>query len=673
MPREVINTTCTMDCPDTCALEVTVNNNKITKIAGAKSGHPDTDGFICTKVSRFAKRVYHKERLLYPMRRTGRKGSNSFERISWEVAIETIVERFADIKAEWGGEAILPYHYGGSNGFLGDEFLDHYYFAKLGASRCQKTLCAVPTTLVTTEMYGKMPGVAFEDYPHSKFILIWGANPKASNIHLTPYLKEARKNGAFIVVVDPKRNFSTKEVDLHLPVYPGADLPLALGIINYWQQNNLLDQNFLDTHCVDAEKLLSHAADWPLEKAAESSGVPSKDIVLLAEKYAAAQPAVLRCGWGVERNANGGDAIAAIMAMPALLGKFGVQGGGYTMSNSGASSLDKEKIFGKTKWNTRAINQSQLGTYLNNPEGTPVKALFVYNCNPLATVPDQNAVLKGFAREDLFTVVFEQVMTDSAMYADILLPAVTFLEQQEIRRAYGSYAAGGVQPVIPALGEAKPNEAVFAMLGRASGWDDAPFHWDTSTYMKKVSDALMLNKTAADYATLNAGKVQSYDFDGRPPVQFETVFPKTANQKVYLVPKVLGDAPYVYHPIRDSRYPLAMISPANNKMVSSTLGEFNYPELFLDMHPADAAARGLSNKDIVKVYNELGEVVCRLKMTRGVREGVVSMPKGAWRKSSRNSQTSTALCPATINKVGGAACFNDARVEVAKFSENGKY
>lgn len=667
MSEQRFNTTCTMDCPDTCALEITVRDGKISRIAGAENGHPNTNGFICTKVSRFARRVYHRDRVLHPLRRTGAKGDGKFERISWEAAIAEIAERFSAIREKWGGEAILPYHYGGSNGLLGDELLDHYFFAKIGASRCVKTLCAAPTTAIAMEMYGKMPGVAFDDFPKATFILLWGVNPKVSHIHLMPYLRQARKNGAFIASVDPRNNFSDSEIDLHIPVLPGADLPLALGIIHFWQKNNLLDADFINKNAVNAQPLLDAAAEWSPEKAAKTAGISPEKLQLLAQTYAESTPALLRCGWGVERNANGGQAVAAILGMPALLGKFGIPGGGYTLSNSGAFKLDKAKILGDFEWHSREFNQTKLGELLNDSQlDPPAKALFVYNCNPVATVPDQQSVIRGLLRDDLFTVVHEQVMTDTALLADIVLPAVTFLEQWEIKRAYGAYAAGGVQPVIPACGEALPNEAVFAALGRALGFDDLPFQWDSQIWFEKVAAGLKFNGKPGQTPVFQQGKIQTVDFDGGNPVQFGNVFPRTADGKIQLLPPALGDAPFRYQPVRSDAHPLALISPANNKMISSSLGEFNYPTLFVTIHPDDAAARDIVNGDAVRVFNELGEVHCHAEISAAVRSGVVSMPKGAWRKSAINHATSTTLCPQTTNVVGGGACFNDARVEIAK-------
>lgn len=647
-------------------------DGKIARIQAAPAGstdHPTTQGFICDKVGKFARRVYHSARILYPQRRVGSKGEGRFERISWEEAIGTITTRFQEISARWGSEAILPYHYDGSNGLLSHDFLDACFFAKLGASRLSRTLCAAPATAVATAMYGKMPGVAFEDYPKARAILIWGANPKFSNIHLVPFLREAKKQGAFVAVIDPVRNFRPPEIDLHLPVYPGADLPVALGLIQRWVEADRLDRAFLSHQADGLQPLLAAAREWPLARAASEARIPEADLEELARVFGSASPAVIRVGWGIERNRNGGQALAAVLAIPALLGKFGVRGGGYTLSNSGAAKLDLDRLFGAdappSRWSTRELNMSQLGALLNGPLQPPVKCLFVYDCNPVATVPEQNAIIQGLARDDLFTVVHEQVMTDTARYADILLPAVTFLEQHEIKRSYGSYVIGGVQPAIPPCGEARPNEWLFAQLGRAMGFTEECFAWDTATSMRKVAYALRILGQPCPPERVLSGGPQTYPFPGGGPVQFESVRPLTPDGKVHLTPPVLGSLPFRYQPVSHPDFPLALISPSNNKLISSTLGEFNYPELWLTLHPLDAAARGIADGVAVRVFNDLGEVRCRARISDRMRPGVCGLPKGAWRHSSRNGQTSTALCPGHVNDVGGGACYNDARVQVA--------
>jgi len=663
MPDQVVPTTCPLDCPDTCALDVTVRDGRIERIAAGR-GHPVTEGVICSKVARFAKRVYHPERLTTPLRRVGPKGAGEFEPIDWDEAIAEITGRFRGIKKKWGGEAILPYHYGGSNGYLSDGLLDHLFFARLGASRLARTLCAGPTTAVALGMYGKMPGVAFEDFVHARCIVIWGANPKASNIHLIPFLRKAKRRGAFVAVVDPVRNLTAREADLHVPVLPGADLPVALAMIRLWREWGRLDDEFLAKHAVGLEPLLEAAEAWPLERAAGEAGIAAADLERLARVYAEASPALVRCGWGVERNRNGGQAVAAILAMPALLGKFGVRGGGYTLSNSGAARLDRDALFGPLEWTTREINMTPLGEVLTSPLVPPVEALFVYNCNPVVTVPDQHAVLRGLEREDLFTVVFDQVVTDTVPYADVVLPATTFLEHHDLRVAYGSYMAGGVQPAVPPPGDAKSNHEVFALLGQAMGFEDEAFTWDEATAVERVAAALSLGQGRAASGVIGGGIARS-DYPGGTPVMFDTVFPFTADGKIRLTPAQLGGAPYAYQAPRGD-LPLALVTPATSKTINSTMGEYNLAALYVELHPDDAATRGVADGDTVRVYNELGEVHCVARVHDRMRAGVVSMPKGAWRRASLSGFTSTALCPAHVNDVGGGACYNDARVEVER-------
>ena len=294
MAEKTLATTCVLDCPDNCALDVTVSDGRVVAIE-AGDRNPDTGGFLCSKVAQFHKRLYHRDRVLHPMRRVGPKGEGHFERVTWEEAIEEITTRFRAIAAESGAEAILPFHYGGSNGKLSDELIDHLYFARLGASRLDKTICAVPATEVALGMYGKMPGVAFSDFVRAECIVIWGANPRGSNIHLIPYLREAKRRGATIISVDPRRNLSSAEHDLHLPVLPGQDLPLALALIRWWEEHEALDRDFLEEHADGLETLLARAREWPVERAAEVSGVPAESIEWVATTLAASSPLVVRC------------------------------------------------------------------------------------------------------------------------------------------------------------------------------------------------------------------------------------------------------------------------------------------------------------------------------------------------------------------------------------------
>ncbi|MCM2314982.1 MAG: molybdopterin-dependent oxidoreductase [Thermoanaerobaculia bacterium] len=665
----VVTTTCPMDCPDTCALDVHVDEGRVTAIRGSRGDHPTTDGFICSKVGSFAKRVYHESRVLHPLRRKGAKGSGEFERITWDEAISEITTRFQAIIAGHGAEAILPYAYGGSNGFVSDGLLDDYFFARLGASQIEKTLCAAPTGAIATAMYGKMPGVAPEDYVHAKMIVVWGANPKASQIHLIPYLQEARRRGAFVVTIDPRQALASKEVDLHLSILPGTDVVVALAIIGELARLGAIDHAFLGAHATGARALLDEAAAWPVERAASVAGVDAGAIREIARRWAEASPAVMRCGWGLERNTNGAQAVAAVLAIPAVSGKFGLRGGGYTLSNSGAAKLDVEPFFAGLKWTARTLNMSKLGTLLTEPLSPPIKALFVYNCNPVATVPDQNSVVRGLMRDDLFTVVHDQVMTDSATYADIVLPATTFLEAWDVKRGYGSFVVGGVKPAIAPVGESMPNDRLFARLGQAMGFDDPQFRTTSEECVRYVASHLdMGNGRKPDVDALLAGSFTRYDFPGAAPVQFETAFPRTPERKVDLRPSILGDDPWSFVAISDPRFPLSLITPASSRMISSSMGEYNFDELFVELNPGDAARRGIGDGAAVRVFNTLGEVRVRARITDRIRPGVVSMNKGAWMKSAGNGRTAAALCPQNVEPVSGGACYNDARVEVEKTS-----
>ena len=661
-------TACTMDCPDTCSLSVEVEEGKISKI-GPSDLNPDTQGFICAKVSRFAKRVYAKERILQPLRRVGEKGAGAFQEITWDEAAAEISGKLTQIRAEYGGEAILPYYYGGSNGLLGQDTADRAFFAKLGASRLALTVCAAPTSEAARCMTGKMPGAPFSDYVHAKLILIWGANPKVSNIHLAPYLKEAKLRGAKIIAIDPVRNFSDNEIDMHVAIQPGTDVVLALALIQYWRENNLLNDDFIREQTKGIATLLQACNSYSVERAAQICQVPVDQITRLARLYAFHDPALLRIGWGLERNRNGGSAAAAVLALPAVLGKFGVPGSGYTLSNSGFYKVDGRECAASQPWNTRIINMNKLGKTLLHASEPPVKCLFVYNCNPAVTVPDQKAILAGLSRNDLFTVVSEQVMTDTAKFADIVLPATTFLEQEEMHNGYGSYGAHYIAPVIEPMGEALPNEQMFAFLGRQMGWRDKAFLETTEDYLKRAARSVQGFGKELQLDELKQKRIQKID---EQLIQFKNVFPFTPDRKINFSPQQYGVDFYGFKEVHDEKFPLALISPANNRTINSSLGEFNLPELFLTLNPRDAEFRSLEKGETIRVFNQLAEVIVRLKISDCVKPGVAILPKGAWRKAAINHLTSTALCDDSLSRIGKGATFNDARVEVEKYRESGK-
>jgi anaerobic selenocysteine-containing dehydrogenase len=662
--EHVVESACPLDCPDSCSLSVTVAKGRVVSLDGSRR-NPVTDGFICATVRKFGERVTSPLRIMHPAVRTGPKGSAAFSRVSWDEAIDLVARRLRDARDTWGGEAILPFYYGGSNGLLTQDTTDARLFRRLRASRLARTLCAAPTGAAAQALYGQMPSITYADFVHAKLVVLWGANPSVSGIHLVPFIRAARKDGAKLVVVDPRVTPLAREADLHLPVKPGTDVALALALHRHLFESGAAGLGFLEAHARGAERLRERAAEWTFERAASVAGVQASTIREFAELYASSSPAVLRCGWGLERNRNGGSAAAAVLALPAVAGKFGVRGGGYAMSNSSAWSIARTWI-GEDEPDTRLVNMNHLGRLLTEKVTPPIKVLFVYNCNPVATVPNQNLILKGLAREDLFTVVFDQVATDTAAFADVILPATTFLETYDLARAYGPIGLQMVQPVVDAAGEARSNPEVFGRLLTTLGLDgdDQP-----SGELETLLEVLgQLPGTIGDDLRNQQVPVPPC---GAAPVQFVDVFPRTPDQKVDLFPDTLerGSEAGLYRYIPETpsdRFPLALISPSSDRTINSTLGELPRPEVALVMHPLDSRARGLEEGASVRVFNDLGDVRCQLSIEPTVRPGTVVLPKGLWRSSTANGSTATALAPDTLSDIGAGACFNDARVQVER-------
>ncbi len=662
----VVETACPLDCPDGCTLVVKVERSKAVEIDGSGK-NPVTKGFICAKVRRFGERVYGPDRILFPAVRRGPKGDAAFKRVPWDEALALVAERMTRAKTEAGGSSILPYSYGGSNGLLTQDNLDAQLWRRFGTSRLARTVCAAPTGAANQALYGKMASVTYQDYPHAQLIVLWGVNPSTSGIHLVPFVREAQARGAKLVVVDPRSTAHAMAADLHLAIRPGTDVALALAVHRYLFAGGHVDEAFLREHTRGADRLRERAEPWTTARAAEVCGLAAGDVERFAELYARSSPALVRCGWGLERNRNGGNAAAAVLALPAVGAKFGVRGGGYSMSNSASWNINRTWIDADEP-RSRLVNMNHLGRALTEYDDPPVKVLFVYNCNPAATVPDQQRILRGLQREDLFTVVFEQVMTDTARYADVVLPATTFLEGYDFAKAYGPISLELARPVIDAVGEARSNADVFGELCGRLGLlrDDEPS--GELDLMVRVLDALP--GTIGD--DLRAGLTPAPPF-GTTPIQFVDVFPNTPDRKVDLFPAALeAEAPiglYRFQPDpATAAYPLALISPSSDRTISSTLGELARTDVKLLMHPRDAEQRGLADGDVVRVFNDLGEVQCTLAVAATIRPGAVSLPKGLWRRSTRNGLTGTSLVPDTLTDLGGGACFNDARVQVASLA-----
>ena len=663
---KVVQSACPLDCPDACTLDVTVEAGRVTKVTG-NSLNPVTDGYICRKVRHFPELMYGPDRLLHPMVRTGTKGSDEFRQATWDEAFDLIAERFGEIRRDHGGEAILPLCYGGSNGYLTQDAMDARLFRRLGASRILRTLCAAPTGRAVKGLYGLIPGVAIPDYALAQCIVLWGVNPAASGIHLAPFIKEARAKGGKLVVVDPVRTPFAAQADVHLQVKPGTDVVVALAMIHWLFEHKKADLDFLELHADGWEELRRRAQPWTVERAAGVAGICADELTKAVEIYAEAEPAVIRCGWGMERNRNGGSAAAAVFALPAVAGKFGVPGGGFTMSNTPAWDLGGGFAAQELEKNTRAINMNQYGKALLEETNPRIMATLVYNCNPIATLPHQNLVKKALLREDLFTVVFEQVWTDTCAYGDVLLPATTFLEHRELARGYGSMILNSYGAAVRPAGEAKSNTEVFGELVKRMGLAKPDDLFDDRELGRMILGASRDRKRLMDAVGEADGSTTPEC--GANPVQFATVFPTTPSGKIELVPDALDDeAPlglYGFQPETDADA-LTLISPATAKTVSSTLAQIWKEPAEVRVHPDEAELRGLEDGDAVRVFNALGEVHVTLKLDGDVRPGVALMHKGYWARHTMNGSTATALASDALTDLGGGACFNDAKVEIAR-------
>jgi anaerobic selenocysteine-containing dehydrogenase len=668
VPPKILPSVCPLDCPDACSLEVHVEGDRVVAVGGSRV-NPVTEGYICAKVRRLPEHVHGERRVRYPAVREGRKGEGRFRRVSWDEALDTIAARMTELVRRGDSERILPFYYGGSNGYLSQNTSDLRLFTRLGASRLARTVCAAPSGSAVAGLYGTMPGIALQDYSHSRLIVLWGVNPSVSGIHIVPHVLEAQSRGARLVVVDPRRTRLAERADLHIAPQPGTDLPVALALIRWLFENGRADEAFLAAHATGAEELRRRAEPWTLERAARTARVPEEDLEAFARLYADSRPAAIRCGWGLERNRNGGSAVAAVLALPAVAGKFGARGGGYTLSNSKAWDLEARNAAGELPANpAREVNMNLLGRTLLGDNGPPVELLFVYNANPLATIPNQAKVREGLSRDDLFTIVFDPVLTDTALYADVLLPATTFLERDEMSRGYGAMVLQESAPVIAPVGESRPNHEVFSDLTRRCGLARAGDP-ESAAEMKEA----ILRGSRAGASIRESLDRSGIAFPAGNPalVQFEDTFPLTADRKIHLVPLELDrEAPHGLYAFAAEEetgdYPLTLISPASDRTISSTLGELHEEQVPLEMAPSDASARGMGDGDEVRVFNDLGEVRCLVSANPSLREGVVMLPKGLWSHNTLSGTGATALAPDSLTDLGGGACFNDARVEVRR-------
>ena len=664
---------CPLDCPDTCSLSVTVDAGRITDIRGSRA-NPYTDGVLCAKVPAYYPGFVHgPRRLLHPLRRVGVKGEGRFERVTWDAALDLIHERVTSVMAAHGPQSVVPLNYAGPHGMLAMASMDLRFFHKLGASLLdRRAMCGGIRTEAWVGTYGATPGIPPEQLEQAKLIIVWGNNITWSGVHQTPRIARARKAGAKVVVIDPVRTKIAEQCDLFMPIRPGTDVVLAWAIAALLEAEGGIDRAFVDQHVAGYEEFMRLARPWTPDEAARVTGVAATDIRQLATWYRTISPAAISVGNGLERNQNGGSGIRVVFALPALAGKWGVTGGGAV---NGAGNAFPKTIAKLTRPDfvpagTRTLNIIDIGRHLLDPKlSPPIKALFVYNHNPLIVHPDQNQMRQGLAREDLFIVGSDVAMTDSLAYADVVLPACSHFEHDDLFAAYGTHWLQRAEPVIPPQGEALPNTEIFRRLAKRFGFTEPAFTASDRELMDDAIDGADVRVGIAP-SKIPTDRALAMRYGGEPAVMFKNVFPKTASGKVELVSPYLdqkyGASLPSFRPVT-SRFPLMLLSPASDQRVTSTFGgvldEEETPTL--DMHPDDANRRGLRDGQRVRVFNELGEVRLPLRVTDRVTPGVVSSLKGAWMRTSDNGQTISALCPTHHADLAEGACYNDARVEVA--------
>lgn len=686
-PAEFARAVCPHDCPDTCAMRVTVKDGKAVKVTGDPD-HPPTQGVLCTKVSRYAERTHHRDRLLTPLRRIGRKGEGRFEAIGWDEALRYAAERLKPIAAR-APEAIVPYSYAGTMGLVQGESVAARFFNALGASRLERTICAAAGAAGLRYTYGASLGMHTEYFEESELILIWGSNPIASNLHFWTRAQEAKRRGAKLIAIDPYRSLTADKCHQHIALRPGTDAALALAMIHVLIRENLIDRDYIDAHTLGFEPLKARAAEYPPARAAQICGIEEQVVVHLARAFGATRKASIRLNYGMQRVRGGGNAVRAIASLPSLTGAWRERSGGVLLSSSGwapvnSSALERQDLLpGWPSKLPRLINMNAIGDALLHPGdaafGPKVEALIVYNSNPVAVAPDSEKVAAGFAREDLFTIVLEHFQTDTADYADLILPATTQLEHLDVHKSYGHTHVMANLPAIAPVGESRTNTDIFRGLARAMGlthpalfesdeqiaanalrWDDpalAGQSWDTL----KANGWAQLKLPEAPFANggfrTPSGKCEFYserlEKEGRDPLPD------------YLPPYESADAA----PELAARFPLAMISPPARNFLNSSFVNVESlrsteGEPHVDIHPADAHARQIADGEIVRIYNDRGSMQARARVTDRAREGLIVGLSIWWKKLAPDGRNANQVTSQALTDLGGSATFYDCLVEV---------
>ncbi|MDH1430065.1 molybdopterin oxidoreductase family protein [Comamonas aquatica] len=671
---------CPHDCPDTCSLTTTVIDGVATKVQG-NPDHPMTGGVLCAKVSKYTQRTYHADRVLQPLQRSGPKGSGQFTPVSWDEALRDIAQRLHTI-AQRQPEAILPYSYAGTMGQVQGESMDRRFFHQLGASLLDRTICASAGSEALAATYGGKLGMRMEFFAESQLILIWGSNSIASNLHFWRLAQEAKRNGAKLVCIDPRKSETAEKCHEHLQLLPGTDAALALALMHELIQNDWLDHDYIAQHTLGWEALRARALEWPPERAAQVCGLPVEQIRQLARDYGTTQPAAIRLNYGMQRVRGGGNAVRAIACLPALVGAWRHRAGGLLLSSSGVSpfnkaALQRPQLLGDRR--PRTLNMSTIGDVLLHPGdaqfGPQVEAVVVYNSNPVAVAPESAKVAAGFAREDLFTVVLEHFLTDTADHADYVLPATTQLEHWDIHGSYGHTDVLLNRPAIAPEGQSRSNAQIFRDLAAQMALLDPAF---AAPHFSEPDEALCrtaLAGTAMDFDALLAQGFAHIPVAEAPFAQggFATPSGKCEFDNPRLAALGINTLPdhVPNYEAPTAEHPLAMISPPARNFLNSTFANVDSlarmeERPLLELHPDDAAARGIVDGDLLRVFNARGSHVCHAAVNGRARPGVVVGLGIWWRKQGASGTNVNELTHQQLTDIGRAPCFYDCAVQVER-------
>ena len=687
---------CPHDCPDTCSMIVTVDNDKILEVRG-NPDHPYTDGRLCVKINHYEERVHSTDRVMHPLKRKGPKGSGQFERITWDQAIKEISDRWKAIIAKSGPTAILPYSYLGTQGILNGLNVGDPFFNKLGATISERTFCDSGASTAYMMTVGPTPGTDPESFAHSKYIILWACNTVSTNLHHWPIIDAAKKRGAKVIVIDPMKTRTSNHADWHIQIRPGTDTALAMGMINVVIAEGLIDKDYIDNYTVGFDELAERAKDYPPEKVARITGIPADDVRKLARDYATTQPSVIRIGVAVERHRNGGQTVRALTCLPALVGAWRHVGGGILQLPIWAFPMNWGNLMRPDfiTPGTRVLNQWQLGQALTGEMklDPPIESICVYNANPLVVAPEQDKVIKGLLREDLFTVVSEHFITDTARYADIVLPATTQMEQEEIMFSWGHFYLSYNNRAIKPQGECVTNTELFRRLAKAMGMDD-PFFQRSDEQM--IADSMdwanpaLQGITIEDLKTKGFARLKLGTPDKYLP-HAEGKFP-TPSGKVELKASMAAGGNFVVPVFRqgsndhqdgspvdplpgyveyenDAKYPLNIISPKNHSFLNSGYANIarqlgHAGDQYVMIHPNDAQARKIVDGGTVEVFNDTGRFRALAKVSDDVMPGVLASPLGYWASTSISGSTVNAVNSARFADLGRAPTFSECRVEV---------